>query len=65
MNEIRKKRLEIGLKQKAVARRVGVSTRTMRRYEFGVSTPNEKILEQLAKIFSCSIEELKGDEEHV
>lgn len=63
MNEIRRKRLEIGLKQKAVARRIGVSTKTVQRYEFGVITPSSKRLEQLAKVFNCSAEELVRDGE--
>lgn len=62
MNAIRNKRLEIGLKQKAVARRMGVSTKTIQRYEFGIVAPSEKRLKQLAKIFNCSVDELKGDE---
>ena len=62
MNVIRNKRLEIGLKQKAVARRIGVSTKTIQRYEFGIVVPSEKRLKQLAKIFGCSVEELRGGE---
>ena len=56
---------EIGLKQKAGARRKGVSTKTNQRYEFGIVTPSEKRLKQLAKIFNCSVDELKGDEKDV
>ena len=65
MNVIKKKRLEIGLKQKAVAKKMNVSPRTLRRYEQGETLISKKKLELLAQIFNCSIEELKGDEEHV
>lgn len=61
MNAIKKKRLEIGLKQKAVAKKMNVSPRTLRRYEQGETLISKKRLELLAQIFNCSIEELKGD----
>lgn len=62
MNGIRKKRLEIGLKQKAVAKKIGVSAKTMQRYEFGRFAPDTEKLEQLAKIFNCSAEELMEED---
>lgn len=66
MNAIKKKRLEIGLKQKAVAKKMNVSPRTLRRYEQGETLISKKRLELLAQIFNCSIEELKeGDEKDV
>ena len=59
MNKIKKKRLNIGLKQNAVAKRLGISTRHYQRFENEDRVLEDERLEALAKIFNCSVAEIK------
>ena len=50
MENIKEKRLELGLTQLDLALRVGVSTNTIRSWERGASTPREYNLEILQEV---------------
>lgn len=59
MNKIKNKRLDIGLKQNAVAKRLGISTRHYQRFENEEWIFDDKRLEALSKIFNCDVAEIK------
>lgn len=62
MNAIKRKRLDIGLKQNAVAKRLGISSRHYQRYENeGYKISDEK-RKELAKIFRCNVAEISQKE---
>lgn len=50
--DIRTRRLELGLTQFDLARKVGVSLSTIRLWEARVSNPNEENAERLNKVLS-------------
>lgn len=60
MNNIRKFRESYGLTQSQVAEKIGVSLDTVSRYETEKREPRASDLCQMAKLFSCSIDELLG-----
>lgn len=62
MNSIKRKRLEIGLKQIAVARRLGISHRHYQRFENEGLELGKERLKALAKIFNCSVAEISQKE---
>jgi len=55
---IAKKRRETKLFQKDVAEQLNLCTEGYARYERGDSSPDIELLDQLAKVFQCSITEL-------
>ncbi|GKS86456.1 helix-turn-helix transcriptional regulator [Acidovorax sp. SUPP1855] len=55
---IAKKRKETKLFQKDVAKHLNLCTEGYARYERGDSSPDIELLDQLAKVFQCSITEL-------
>lgn len=55
---IAKKRKDAKLVQKQVAERVNLSTEGYARYERGDSSPDVELLDELAKVFECSVAEL-------
>ena len=59
MATIKAKRIEIGLKQNVVARKLGMSTRNYQRYENEGKAADDELLEKLSKIFNCSVAEIK------
>ena len=59
MAAIKAKRIEIGLKQNVVARKLGMSTRNYQRYENEGKAADDELLEKLSKIFNCSVAEIK------
>ena len=59
MNSLKSKRMEIGLKQIAVAKRLGISSRHYQRFENeGLKLSNER-KKAIAKIFNCSVAKIK------
>lgn len=59
MATIKAKRIEIGLKQNVVARKLGMSTRNYQRYENEGKAADDEFLEKVSKIFNCSVAEIK------
>lgn len=57
---IKEKRKEIGLTQPELAKKVGLSYMTIRRWETGKSSPNIEDIEKLSKVFNISVSELLG-----
>ena len=50
--------MNLGLTQKYVAYKVGVSQQAVVRWESGITAPSASHLTKLAKVYECSIEEL-------
>lgn len=44
--DVKKKRLEMGMTQKELARSVGVSAKTIQNYENGQTTPNVELMKK-------------------
>lgn len=58
-NEMFKKlRLERGLTQEAIAKKIGVTREAVSRWEAGVSSPRTESLPKLSKLLKCKIDEL-------
>lgn len=62
MNKLKKKRLEIGLMQTAVAKRLGISRRHYQRFENEGYKLSEERKKAIAKIFNCSVAEISQKE---
>ena len=58
MSILKERRLRKGISQEQAADIVGVSLRSLRRYENGKSTPLLHSARGLALLYECSIEEL-------
>ena len=58
MNRIRELRQEKQLSQEELARLLGVDRSAVARWETGVNLPRASKLMTLAKIFSCTLDEL-------
>lgn len=53
--DVKKKRLEMGMTQKELARSVGVSVKTIQNYENGQTTPNVELMKRISMELSLSI----------
>ena len=62
MNAIKRKRLDIGLKQNAVAKRLGISNRHYQRFENEDYPVDDERRQKLAEIFGCSVAEISQKE---
>lgn len=62
MNSLKSKRLEVGLKQNAVASRLGISLRHYQRFENEGRKISKERLNALAKIFGCNVAEINQKE---
>ena len=51
-----------GYKQKELSEKLGVSERTLQRYEAGISEPTISILLKLSEIYEISIDHIIGNE---
>lgn len=60
MNQIRKFRIEYGMKQSALAAELNVGQNTISNWETGKTEPDQKSLKMMAEIFETSIDELLG-----
>ena len=58
MLKLRLKRIEKGLTQGELARRVGVSQNALSMCELGVHFPRKKTLDKLAEVLDCKIADL-------
>ena len=54
----KKRREELNLTQEQVARAIGLSQQAIAKWETGESLPRAEMLPRLAKILSCTIDEL-------
>ncbi len=52
-----------GLKQEAVAKKLNVDQSAVSHWERGNNGPSAKYLPKLAKMFGCTVEELKAESE--
>lgn len=59
-NRIGSERVRIGMSQKALAKRLGLSNKTISAWETGLRKPNPKYLIALANHFQCSTDYLLG-----
>ena len=55
---LKNKRVAAGLTQENVAKIIGTSRVTIARWESGIHEPDFEALRKLAKIYSCSIDDL-------
>lgn len=62
---IRKRRKELGMTQEEVARRLGVTAPAVNRWENGNAMPDITLLSPLARLLSCSLDELLSFEENL
>jgi DNA-binding XRE family transcriptional regulator len=58
-SKIKNKRKDIGLYQYAVAKKMGVSSKTIQRIENGDKKPSEEEYIKLANIFQCDVLDLR------
>ena len=63
MNQIKRIRLEKGIKQKDLATMMSVKQGTVSGWETGYREPDLDSLKRMADIFDCSIDELLGQKE--
>lgn len=63
MNQIKKARLVVGLKQTDIAREMGVSSAAVSHWENGYTMPAAGKLKKLAAILKTSVSELLGEKE--
>ena len=61
---LRNKRVECGLLQSEVAKKMGLSQKTISSWEIGRTIPKLSDYEKLSKIFGCSINELTGRKDY-
>ena len=61
---LKKLRLDAGLKQVEVAKKIGVAKNTYCNWELGVREPNILKIKALAKLFGVSVDYLVGMEEN-
>ena len=63
MNIMQEKRLRSAIRsQTEVAKILGVCPTTVSKWESGASKPRTNILPKIAKLYSCTIDELLSDE---
>lgn len=55
---LRNKRKELGLTQKELAKKVGVSFRTIQNYENGITPPTLSIVEKIILVLALDLEEM-------
>jgi len=56
--KISERRADLGLTQRELADRLGVSLDTFRKWEYGTRVPKYKAMRNLAAVFGCGIEEI-------
>lgn len=60
--DIRGSREKTGITQEEMARRLGVSNKTISAWEVGRRNPKSTMLPKIAEVLGCSIMELFGEE---
>ena len=63
MKNLKKIRLERGMKLCDLAKRIGLSCQAVYYYETGAREPSLETLRKLASVLECTIDELIGKEE--
>ena len=58
MGTLKDLRILVGLTQEEVAYKVGVSSLTYRRWEYGSAIPNAKYVAPLAEVLSCGTDDI-------
>lgn len=61
MRDIRNCRKKAGLSQADTAKALGVAQTAVSQWERGLSAPRYARLQQLARLFKCSVNDLVGD----
>lgn len=62
MNKMRELRKAMGLTQKELAEKVGMTLAAVNRYENGVRVPSVNIAVRIAHALGCTVEELVEDQ---
>lgn len=60
MNNLASERIRLGTSQHELGDRIGVSDKTVSRWEAGISLPGGAALVEMSKLFGCSIDYLLG-----
>lgn len=58
---LKKERKRLGLSQKELAKKVGVSFKTIQNYEKGLTLPSLKLMEKVALVFDVSLEKFTNE----
>lgn len=58
MKNIAKKRLSIGISQRDLAEKVGVTDSAVCQYETGKRSPSIETLKKIAEVLGCSVDDL-------
>ncbi len=58
--KIRELREKIGISQKELAQKLGITPTSLYRYEYGINEPNIALLIKMADIFGVSVDEIVG-----
>lgn len=62
MKRLQKKREQVKMSRSQVATLMGVATNTVWRWEAGEREPSLGLIQKLAGLFNCTIDELVGDD---
>ncbi len=62
IDNLRNRRIQLGMNQTELAKKIGVTPTTIWLYERGEATPKIDIALRLAKVLGMTIEQLVGDE---
>ena len=57
-DEIKNRREQMGLTQKELAQRIGVTQGAVTQWEIGISRPSLTTLCKLADVFGCSVDDI-------
>lgn len=60
---MRKRRIELGLSQKELAKKVGISFRTIQNYENKKTTPTSAVMESVSMALDIGLEQMFDDNE--
>lgn len=58
MKNILKKRTQVGMSQRELAKKVGITDSAICQYESGKRSPNIQTLKKIAEILGCSVDDL-------
>ena len=58
---LKKERKRLGLRQKDLAEKIGVTVKTIQKYEKGLTLPSLKLMEKIALVFDVSLEKFTNE----
>lgn len=58
---LKKERKRLGLRQKDLAEKIGVTVKTIQNYEKGLTLPSLKLMEKIALVFDVSLEKFTNE----